>query len=160
MHTTPSLLAELDALPTRWEVHGTVAAPVAAVAELLLAIEAGRVGDHNLLVLARASAARMGAMTVIAGSGAGVYSTELAGPIEPVEIQVDAVRSTLAVQTWYAGAHTATTCPEGTLVTHRVHRVLPDHPGFAAGIAELGLRARMERDLDQVLAVITDRLGC
>ncbi|WP_328324596.1 hypothetical protein OHA70_33695 [Kribbella sp. NBC_00382] len=158
MHTTSSLLAELDALPTRWEVQGTVPAPVAAVAELLLAVEAGRVGDHNLLVLARASAARKGAMTVVAGVDA--YSVDLAGPIEPVEIEVDAVRSTLAVQTWYAGTLTATDCPDGTLVTHRVHRVLPDHPGFAAGIAELGLRARMERDLGQVLAVITDRLGC
>jgi len=37
---------------------------------------------------------------------------------------------------------------------------LPDPPGFAAGIAELGLRARMARDLRQVLAVIADRLGC
>jgi hypothetical protein len=45
-------------------------------------------------------------------------------------------------------------------VTHRVHRVLPGHPGFAAGIAEIGLRVRMARDLRQVLDVIADRLGC
>jgi hypothetical protein len=160
MHTTTSLLAELDALPARWEVQGSVAASASAVAELLLAVKAGRVGDDNLLVLARASGARQGAMTAVAGSGAGVYRAELAGPIEPVKIQVDAPRSTLAVQSWYAGTHTATACPEGTLVTHRVHRVLPDHPGFAAGIAELGLQARMARDLRQVLAVIADRLGC
>jgi hypothetical protein len=158
MHTTSSLLAELDALPARWEVQGTVAAPPAAVADLLLAVKEGRVGGDNLLVLASACAARQGAMTVVAGSG--FYRADLAGPIEPVEIQVDAARRTLAVQSWYAGTHTATACPEGTRVTHRVYRVLPDHPGFTAGIAKLGLQARMARDLHQVLTVITDRLGC
>ncbi|MFI5696994.1 hypothetical protein ACIA58_34380 [Kribbella sp. NPDC051586] len=66
----------------------------------------------------------------------------------------------LAVQSWYAGVHTATGVPEGTLVSHRVHRVLPDHPGFAPGIAELGPEARMGRDLAQVLDVIADRLAC
>lgn len=158
MHTTPALLTELDALPAQWEVEGTVAAPPAAVAALLLAVAEGRVGDDNLLVLARASAARQGAMTVVAGSG--TYRAEFAGLLEPVEIQVDRVRCQLAVQSWYAGVHEIDAHPAGTEVTHRVHRVQPDHPGFAAGIAELGLRARMERDLQQVLAVIADRLGC
>ncbi|MBL1090609.1 MULTISPECIES: hypothetical protein [Streptomyces] len=160
MHTTSSLLTELDALPVRWEVGGTLAAPVEAVAALLLAVAEGRVGDDNLLVLARAAAARQGAMTVVAGSGAGAYRAELAGAVEPVEIQVDQARSMVAVQSWYAGVHAATACPAGTLVTHRVHRVLPHHPGFADGIAEIGLRARMSRDLQQVLEVIADRLGC
>lgn len=162
MHTMPSLLAELDALPARWEVRGTLDAPVAAVAALLLAVAEGRVSDDNLLVLARASAARQGAMTVVAGSGSGsdVYRVEYAGPVEPVEIQVDRARSRLAVQSWYAGVHTVTACPEGTRVTHRVHRVLPDHQGFAPGIAEIGLHARLSRDLKQVLDVIADRLGC
>jgi hypothetical protein len=160
MHTTPSLLAELDALPARWEVHGTVPAPVAAVAEFLLGVAEGRVGDDNLLLLARASAARLGAMTVVAGSAGDAYRAELAGPVEPVEIQVDRARCRVAVQSWYAGVHAATACEAGTRVTHRVHRVLPDHPGFAAGIAEIGLRARMSRDLRQVLEVIADRLGC
>ncbi|MEV0581266.1 hypothetical protein OG521_01300 [Streptomyces sp. NBC_01463] len=160
MHSTPSLLDGLDALPARWEVQGTLAAPVAAVAELLLVVREGRVGDDNLLVLARASAARKGAMTVVAGSAAGTYRAELAGPVEPVAIQVDRDRSRIAVQSWYAGVHTVTACPAGTRVTHGVHRVLPHHPGFAAGIAELGLRTRMSRDLRQVLAVIADRLGC
>ncbi|MET9270587.1 hypothetical protein [Kribbella sp. NPDC003557] len=155
MPTMP-LLAELDALPARWEVQATVAAPVAAVAGLLFAVTEGRVGHDNLLVLARASAARQGAMTVV--GAAGRYRAELAGPLEPVDIQVDGCK--LAVQSWYAGVHTATACPEGTLVTHRVRRVLPDHPGFAAGIAELGLRARMARDLRRVLEVVADRLGC
>jgi hypothetical protein len=160
MHTTPSLLAELDALPTRWEVQGTLAAPVAPVTALLLAIAEGRVGDDNLLVLARASAARQGAMTVVGASGPDAYRAEFAGPVEPVEIQVDQARSRVAVQSWYAGMYTATACPAGTRVAHRVHRVLPDHPGFAAGIAEIGLRTRMSRDLRQVLDVIADRLGC
>ncbi|MFC6162039.1 hypothetical protein [Kribbella jiaozuonensis] len=150
------LLNELDALPTLWEVQGTVAAPVAAVAELLLAVTAGRVGDDNLLVLARASAARQGAMTVVADGH--TFRAELAGHVEPVEIQVDGCR--LAVQSWYGGVHAVTACSTGTRVVHRVQRVLPEHPGFAPGIAELGMRTRMARDLQQVLAVIADRLGC
>lgn len=160
MHITPSLLAELDAQPVRWEVEGTLDAPVAAVAALLLAVTAGRVGNDNLLVLAMASAARRGAMTVVAEPEAGLYRAELAGPVEPVEIQVDPTNCRLAVQSWYAGAHTVTDCPTGARVTHRVHRVVPDHPGFAPGIAEIGLQARMTRDLRQVLGVIADRLGC
>ena len=160
MHTTPSLLAELDALPARWVVDGTVTAPVEAVAAHLLAVAGGRVGDDNLLILARASTARLGAMTVVAGYGEGTYRAEFAGPVEPVTIQVDWARARMAVQSWYAGVHTAAASPTGTWVTHRVHRVHPEHPGFADGIAEIGLRARMVRDLRQVLAVIADRLGC
>ena len=160
MHTTPSLLADLDALPTRWEVRGTLAAPVTEVAALLLAVAEGRVGDDNLLVLARASAARQGAMTVVAGSGPDTYRVEYAGPVEPAEVQVDRAGSRLAVQSWYAGVHTVAACPEGTRVTHRVHRVLPGHQGFAPGIAEIGLHTRMARDLKQTLDVIADRLGC
>ncbi|WP_329002271.1 hypothetical protein OHA18_04190 [Kribbella sp. NBC_00709] len=160
MLTTPSLLAELDARPAQWVVEGTLDASVTAVAALLFAVAAGRVGDDNLLVLARASAARQGAMTVVPEPGAGVYCAEFAGSVQPVEIQVDPTGSRLAVQSWYAGVYVATACSTGTRVTHRVHQVLPDHPGFAAGIAELGLRARMARDLAQVLGVIADRLGC
>ncbi|HEY3556035.1 MAG TPA: hypothetical protein VGL05_01150 [Kribbella sp.] len=141
-----------------WAVHGTVPAPVAAVAGLLLAVREGRVGDDNLLVLARASAARQGAMTVVAGDGPGVYRAELAGRAEPVDVQVD--RSSLRVQSWYAGVYRVTADRAGAVVTHHVHRVLPDHPGFASGIAEVGLRTRMARDLNEVLRVIADRLGC
>ncbi|GGN50320.1 hypothetical protein FHR83_009181 [Actinoplanes campanulatus] len=158
MQNTPSLIAELDALPARWEVRGALPAPAAAVAGLLLAVREGRVGDDNLLVLARAAAARRGAMTVVGGSGS--YRAEFAGPVEPVEIQVDRERARLAVRSWYAGVHTVTACPEGARVTHRVHQVVPDHPGFTAGIAEFGLHTRMSRDLRQILGVIADRLGC
>lgn len=143
-----------------WTVEGTVAAPVAAVAGLVLAVSEGRVGHDNLLVLAGASAARRGAMTVVAGPGTGCYRAELAGAVEPVEIRVDRTRRTLAVQSWYDGVYAVTACPAGALVTHRVHRVVPSHPGFADGISELGLRARMRRDLDEVLEVVADRLGC
>ncbi|MFG2821506.1 hypothetical protein ACGFX4_19005 [Kitasatospora sp. NPDC048365] len=157
---TPALLAVLDTLPARWEVDGTLPAPPDAVAALLLAVAEGRVGDDNLLVLARAPAARQGAMTLVPGAAAGCYRAELAGSVEPVEIEVDRLRSRLAVQSWYAGVHSVEVCPVGTRVVHRVHRVRPGHPGFTAGIAEVGLRTRMSRDLRQVLAVIADRLGC
>jgi hypothetical protein len=140
-----------------WEVHGTLTAPVTAVTGLLFAVAEGRVGDDNLLVLARASAARRGAMTVVE-AGAGAYHVDLAGLLEPVLIRRG--RAELAVRSWYAGVYAVTTCPAGARITHRVHRVLPEHPGFATGIAELGLRARMTRDMRQVLGVLTDRLGC
>jgi hypothetical protein len=160
MDTRPSLITELDALPAGWDVHGTLAAPVDAVAAFLLAVAEGRVGDDNLLILAGAFAARQGAMTVVAGPGASTYRAEFAGPVEPVEIQVDRASRKVAVRSWYAGVHHATACPAGTRVTHRVQQVLPEHPGFAAGIAEIGLGTRMARDLRQVLEVIADRLGC
>ncbi|CAM5585270.1 hypothetical protein STENM36S_08109 [Streptomyces tendae] len=99
-------------------------------------------------------------MTVVAASHAGAFRAESAGPVEPVQIHVDRARARLAVQSWYAGVHTVTACPTGTRVTHRVHRLVPDHPGFTAGIADLGLHERMTRDLRQVLGVIADRLGC
>ena len=140
-----------------WEVHGTLEAPAAAVAGLLFAVAEGRVGDDNLLVLARASAARRGAMAVVE-DGAGVYRAELAGLLEPVLVRRSGAE--LAVRTWYAGVYAVTPCPAGTRITHRVDHVLPGHPGFATGIAELGLRSRMVRDLRQVLGVIADRLGC
>jgi hypothetical protein len=35
--------------------------------------------------------------------------------------------------------------------------VLPDHPGFRAGI---DMHVRLSRDLRRVLRVIADRLGC
>ncbi|MFF0264109.1 hypothetical protein [Kribbella sp. NPDC004536] len=80
--------------------------------------------------------------------------------MEPVEIRVDLSRRTLAVESWYAGMYAITAGAGGAVVTHRVHRVVPGHPGFADGIAELGLRVRMRRDLDAVLGVVADRLGC
>lgn len=154
--TTSSLLADLDALPVLWEVDGTVAAPVDAVAGLLLAVADGRVGDDNLLVLAGSWAARRGAMAV-SSVGAGSYRAEFAGALGPVHIEV---AGAVAVRSWYGGIHTALPSAAGTRVVHRVHQVLPDHPGFRAGIAEVGMYARMSRDLGRVLAVIADRLGC
>ena len=147
----------MQTTPAPWEVHGTLAAPVTAVAGQLFAVAEGRVGDDNLMVLARASAARRGAMTVVE-AGAGAYRAELAGLLEPVLIRRS--RAELAVRSWYAGVYALAACPAGTRITHRVHRVLPEHPGFATGIAELGLRVRMARDMRQVLGVIADRLGC
>jgi hypothetical protein len=141
-----------------FEVQATVPATTRAVAELLLAVSEGRVGYDNLLVLATSAAARRGAMTVVAGPTPGSYRAEYADQLEPVAVQV--TTTSLAVQTWYAGVHTITPCPDGTRITHRVHRVVPEHRGFADGIAELGLRVRMGRDLDRVAAVVTDRLGC
>lgn len=149
--TTSSLLAELNARPVLWEVAGAVAAPVAAVAGLLFAVEDGRVGDDNLLVLAGSSAAKRGAMTVHTVRSGG-YRTE-----GPIDIEVDGA---LAVRSWYGGVHEVMPSPNGTRVVHRVHQVLPDHPGFAAGVAEIGVRTRLARDLRRVLTVIADRLGC
>ena len=137
-----------------------MAAPVEAVAGLLLAVSEGRVGHDNLLVLAGASAARQGAMTVIKAPGTDSYRAELAGRVGPVEVRVDLARNRLAVQSWYAGVYAVTACAAGALVTHGVQRVVPSHPGFVDGLAELGLRARMRRDLAEVLDVVADRLGC
>jgi hypothetical protein len=147
---TTSLLADLNTRPVLWEVDGIVAAPVAAVAGLLFAVEDGRVGDDNLLVLAGSSAARRGAMTVRTTRGG--YRAD-----GPIDIEV---AGAIAVRSWYGGVHEVMPAPTGTRVVHRVHQVLPDHPGFAAGVAEIGVRTRLARDLRRVLTVIADRLDC
>lgn len=154
--TTTSLLADLSARPLLWEVDGIVAAPVDAVAGLLFAVADGRVGDDNLLVLAGARAAALGAMTVRA-TAAGRYRAEFAGTLDPVEVEVDGA---VAVRSWYGGIHEALPSANGTRVVHRVHQVLPGHPGFRTGISEIGMRGRLSRDLRRVLTVIADRLGC
>jgi hypothetical protein len=157
--TTSSLLADLGASPVLWEVDGTVAAPVDAVAALLFAVQDGRVGDDNLLVLAGSWAARRGAMTVFA-VGAGGYRADFAGAHGPVHIELDRGLRAMAVRSWYGGVHVALPSGSGTRVVHRVHQVLPDHPGFRAGVAEIGMHTRMARDLRRVLRVIADRLAC
>lgn len=155
--TTTSLLIVLAALPVLWEVDGTVAAPVDAVAALLFAVEDGRVGDDNLLVLGGSSAARRGAMTVASAGAAGRYRAEYAGTLAPVHIEV---HGAVAAQSWYGGIHTVLPSPAGARVVHRVHRLLPHHPGFPADLTEPGMHRRLTRDLRRVLAVIADRLGC
>jgi hypothetical protein len=52
-------------------------------------------------------------MTVVAGSGPGAYRAEFAGPVQPVEIQVDRAHSRLAVQSWYAGCTPPPPAPPG-----------------------------------------------
>jgi hypothetical protein len=157
--TTSSLLADLGASPVLWEVDGTVAASLDAVAALLFAVEDGRVGDDNLLVLAGAWAARRGAMTVVA-IGADSYRADFAGAPGPVRVELDRELRAMAVRSWYGGVHEVLPSGSGTRVVHRVHQVLPDHPGFRAGIAEIGMHTRMVRDLRRVLRVIADRLAC
>ncbi|MFI6316377.1 hypothetical protein ACIBG8_02605 [Nonomuraea sp. NPDC050556] len=66
---------------------------------------------NNLLVLAGMSAARRGAMTVLAGS----YRAVVAGTNGQVDVAVDPGLRALAVQSWYGGVHTVT-----CLISHRV----------------------------------------
>jgi hypothetical protein len=157
--TTSALLAELSSRPILWEVEGTVAASVDAVAGLLFAVEDGRVGDDNLLILAGSWAARRGAMTVSA-VGAGRYRAEFPGSHGPLHIEFDRGHRAMAVRSWYGGVHQLLPSSSGARVVHRVHQMLPGHPGFCAGIAEIGMCTRISRDLRRVLQVITDRLGC
>ncbi|WP_157252756.1 hypothetical protein [Nonomuraea typhae] len=148
------LLPALTALPPRWEVAGTVAAPAGAVADLLLAIKPGRVGDDNLLVLAGMSAARRGAMTVAAGDRTGSYRAMVAGTGGQIDIEVDLNLQAVAVQSWYGGVHTITSAGDGaSRVSHRVHTVLPGHqtPG--------DMESRLWSGLERVLCVVGDRLS-
>ncbi|MFD1933083.1 MULTISPECIES: hypothetical protein [Nonomuraea] len=151
------LLSALTALPIRWEVAGTVDAPADAVADLLLAVKPGRVGDDNLLVLAGMSAARRGAMTVLAGDLTGSYRAVVAGTDGQVDIAVDPGLRAVAVQSWYGGVHTVTSAEDGiSRVSHRVHTVLPGHDRFST---PGDMESRLWSGLERVLCVIGDRLG-
>ncbi|MET9344897.1 hypothetical protein [Nonomuraea sp. NPDC003804] len=134
---------------------GTVDAPADAVADLLLAVKPGRVGDDNLLVLAGMSAARRGAMTVLAGDLTGSYRAVVAGTDGQVDIAVDPGLRAVAVQSWYGGVHTVTSAADGiSRVSHRVHTVLPGHDSTHAD-----MESRLWSGLERVLRVIGDRLG-
>ncbi|MFI6316907.1 hypothetical protein ACIBG8_05280 [Nonomuraea sp. NPDC050556] len=143
----------LSALPVRWEVAGTVDASADAVADLLLAVKPGRVGDDNLLVLAGMSAARRGAMTVLAGDLAGSYRAVVAGTDAQIDVTVDPGLRALAVQSWYGGVHSVASADDGTcLISHRVHSAQYPPPG--------DMESRLWSGLERVLRVIGDRLGC
>ncbi|WP_433235021.1 hypothetical protein ACQPYK_24560 [Streptosporangium sp. CA-135522] len=152
-----SLLSALTALPIRWEVAGTVNAPADAVTDLLLSVRPGRVGDDNLLVLAGMSAARRGAMSVLAGDLTGSYLAVVAGTDGHMDIAVDPDLRAIAVQSWYGGVHTVAPAADGiTRVSHRVHTVLPGHDRFPT---PGDMEPRLWSGLERVLHVIGDRLG-
>lgn len=149
---TQSLISDLTALPVRWEVSGTVAAPVADTAAHLLAVAPGRVGYGNALVLADLPAARHGALSIVAGPVPGSFRA--VGADERIELAVDPAIPALAVHSWFGGVHTVEPVAAGSRVVHRVHTVRPGHDRLAAGI-----EVRLRSELAQVLGVIADRLG-
>lgn len=149
---TQPLISELLALPARWEAAGTIAVPVADIASVLLAVQPGRVGDGNALVLADLPAARRGALSVAAGPVPGTFRTVGAG--EPIEVAVDPAVPAIAVRSRFAGVYTVEPASTGGRVVHRVHRIEPGHERLAAG-----LRTRMGDRLARVLRVIADRFG-
>jgi hypothetical protein len=149
---TQPLIAELLAAPVRWQVTGTIAVPAADAAALLLAVEPGRVGDGNALILADLPSARRGALSIAAGPSPGSFYT--VGPDEPIELAVDPAMAAIAARSWFTGMHIVEPAANGSRVVHRVHDVRPGHERFAAE-----LPTRMGERLTQVLRVIADRFG-
>jgi hypothetical protein len=149
---TQPLISELLAAPVRWQVAGTIAVPAADTAALLLAVEPGRVGDGNALVLADLPTARRGALSIAAGPVPGSFYA--VGVDEPIELAVDPSVPAIAVRSWFAGMHTVEPAANGSRVVHRVHSIQPGHERLADG-----MHTRMGDRLTQVLRVIADRFG-
>lgn len=139
-------------MPVRWQVAGTIAVPAADAAALLLAVEPGRVGDGNALVLGDLPTARRGALSIAAGPVPGSFSA--IGADEPIELAVDPAVPAIAVRSWFDGVHTVEPAANGSRVIHRVHSVQPGHERLADG-----MHAWMCDRLTQVLRVIADRFG-
>jgi hypothetical protein len=143
---TPPLLADLAVLPVRWQVTGTIAAPVAAVAALLFAVGPGRIGYDNALVLADLPAARLGLLSLAAGVTPDSF--RVVGLDDEIDLAVDRDRGALGIRCWFGSVHTVQPYGPGCRVVHRVH--------FAP--SGDGIEQRMRDGLTRVLDVIADRL--
>ena len=82
-------------------------------------------------------------------------------PMTTVTVEVDPTRRTLALQGhwWYRGVHTVTPHPRGSLLDYRVHNVA-SWGRWTVPLMQWRLPWRMHRDLDQLLQVLGEQLGC
>jgi hypothetical protein len=137
----------------RWTVAGVVEAPADEVFACVCAI--GPAGSGHL-------AGPPGPGTTTGTDGALRYTAPIGQPpVATVTVEVDPARRTLAVQGhwWYRGVHTVAPHPRGSLVQYRVHNVA-SWGRWMVPLMQWRLRTRMRRDLDQLLRMIGERLGC
>jgi hypothetical protein len=137
----------------RWAVAGVVEAPADQVFARVCAI--GPAGDGQL-----AGPPDPGATT---GTDGVRRSTAPIGrpPQTTVTVEVDPTRRTLAVQGhwWYRGVHTVTPHPRGSLVDYRVHNVASWGRRMVP-LMQWRQPTRMRRDLDELLRMLGEQLGC
>jgi len=141
-------LDELLTTPARWQVAATIAVPSAQAAELVLAVEPGRVGDGNALVLGTLPSALRGALTIVAGPTPETF--EAIGADEPIELAIAPTVPAIAVRNGVTGLHTVEPTTNGCRVVHRVYAVRPQ-----TGDPRPWLR----EELTHVVRVIADRCG-
>ncbi|WP_018351778.1 hypothetical protein [Longispora albida] len=148
------LIGRMIGSAPQWTVYGMVAAPREQVSELLLEISPGQVSAANALILASETGL---ARTVTGGPG---WFRAQADGRDYVELETDPAKHLIAAQGWFGGVHFVESYGSGSLIVHSVHNVRASHPEFVAGVAHLGMQARMWRDLERVLNVAGERLGC
>jgi hypothetical protein len=139
----------------RWAVAGVVEAPADQVFARICAIGPAGSGQP-------AGPPDPGATT---GSGTDRirrYTAPIGQPpVTTVTVEVDPARRTLAVQGhwWYRGVHTVTPHPRGSRLDYRVHNVA-SWGHWMVPLMQWRLPTRMRRDLDQLLRMLGDQLGC
>jgi hypothetical protein len=81
--------------------------------------------------------------------------------VTTVTVEVDPAQRTLAVQGhwWYRGVHTITPHPRGSRLDYRVHN-MASWGRWMVPLMQWRLPTRMRRDLDELLRMIAEQLGC
>jgi hypothetical protein len=137
----------------RWAVAGLVEAPADQVFARVCAI--GPAGSGQL-------AGPPGPGTTTGPDGVVRYTAPIGQPPQTtVTVEVDPTRRTLAVHGhwWYRGVHTVTPHSRGSLVGYRVHNVA-SWGRWLVPLMQWRLPTRMWRDLDQLLRMLSEQLGC
>jgi Polyketide cyclase / dehydrase and lipid transport len=139
----------------RWAVAGVVEAPADRVFARVCAI--GPAGSGQL-----AGPPHRRATTATGSDGVLRYTAPIGQPpVTTVTVEVDPAQRTLVVQGhwWYRGVHTITPHPRGSRLEYRVHNVA-SWGRWMVPPMRWRLPTRMRRDLDQLLRMIAEQLGC
>ncbi|MBX5445176.1 SRPBCC family protein [Sphaerobacter sp.] len=140
----------------RWIVSGIVEAPVEAVADVLCAIQAGPVNDHNGIVLATEGLAAFGEI-VLSGGPRQFTATVGTPPVTSVEVDVDREHRRVAVQGhfWYRGIYTVEPHERGSRIVYRAENIAR---GVVGRLVPLWQR-RFDRDMRERLARLLQAMG-
>jgi hypothetical protein len=137
----------------RWAVAGVVEAPADQVFARICAI--GPAGNGQLIGPPDPG-------TTTDTDGVWRYTAPIGQPPQTtVTVEVDPTRRALAVQGhwWYRGIHTVTPHPRGSRLDYRVHNVA-SWGRWMVPLMQRRLPTQMRRDLDQLLRMLAEQLGC
>ncbi|HEX6971272.1 MAG TPA: hypothetical protein VF234_03565 [Limnochordia bacterium] len=150
-------------VPSRplWRLAGVIEAPADRVADLLLAVRAGRGSEHVGLVLSTEGPGAGGATEVRGGPGR--FVAIFGGHRDAsADVEVDRARRSLAVQGhfWYRGVYAIEPDPRGCRLTYRVESVAERVPTWLIRLWQFRFPAQMRRRFERLLGAVGHRLGC